>query len=421
VLPDWQAESAQAWSRRRYPEQYAESNLRRAELAGLDDRTFERFLDVSGRAYSERFISGFSYTDPKAKRPRVNLEYLARGETFIGRLSAEGLKPNFAYQLKLRGVPADPVAFRRIGVLGRWEFPAERRNLTDAEYEAMPDKSPVRSYVLFDFFITDGHGRADKRLYADSSFHVLWNLGKQRAPDPSDGVVVHAPCRRPEPWFYANPSALLETHYVYGEAEKGQAVPRPAPGAAFLPAGNYRAEFVLTEESFHHYGDGGYWATVMAAPAEFEVADRPRPQPGWRPGAGEPVTPFFDLAQARAYNIDKTTCTPQEMQGQALNVDPAIEFAETVDLPAGARYYLVADVLVSECHTCQVMGDTGKGFNFDEGNYYAFRVDGPTGWRRIEVEVTRTVAGRQTRLRLDPACAPGPIGLRQVRLYRLPD
>jgi hypothetical protein len=45
-----------------------------------------------------------------------------------------------------------------------------------------------------------------------------------------------------------------------------------ADQAIRLPAGDYHAELVLTEESFHSRdNDGGYWATVYRCPVTFTV------------------------------------------------------------------------------------------------------------------------------------------------------
>ncbi|GAG21069.1 unnamed protein product, partial [marine sediment metagenome] len=123
-IPELRPSAGLAWSKRHYPEQYAASNWQKVGLEGLDDRANERFIDVRGRAYCREFISNFSYTDPDRKRPQVQLEYLKRAETFVGKLTARGLKPYFAYQIKLRGIFSDRESFERIGYLGRWRLGA---------------------------------------------------------------------------------------------------------------------------------------------------------------------------------------------------------------------------------------------------------------------------------------------------------
>jgi hypothetical protein len=277
-LPEGVPSAGLAWSKARYPQQYAPPNRLSVELAGLDDFKNERFFDVGSQAYSREFIANFSYTSPDAKRPEVHLEYLRRAETFIGKLSGRGLKPNFAYQIKLRGRFSDRLAFERIGHLGRWRLPGGGTNYLDTAYEAFPTKELAESYLLFDFFVTDSHGCAEKEFYADSSLHVLWNL-RQRMPAASDGRPVECQCDESNRLVYANPRAELSPQQIFAESEEHCLAPhnRPPVNEAFLPPGTYSAELVLTEESFHGYGGNGFWATVMSAPVEFQVLDQPRP------------------------------------------------------------------------------------------------------------------------------------------------
>jgi hypothetical protein len=47
---------------------------------------------------------------------------------------------------------------------------------------------------------------------------------------------------------------------------------RSADQVTRLPPGDYRAELVLTEESFHANAmDGGFWATVYRCPISFTI------------------------------------------------------------------------------------------------------------------------------------------------------
>jgi hypothetical protein len=56
---------------------------------------------------------------------------------------------------------------------------------------------------------------------------------------------------------------------LYAEQQYG----RPPIGELRLPPGEYRCYFLLTEESFHAWGepDGGDWAAALAAPIEFTI------------------------------------------------------------------------------------------------------------------------------------------------------
>ncbi|NLG35397.1 MAG: hypothetical protein GX548_08600 [Lentisphaerae bacterium] len=52
---------------------------------------------------------------------------------------------------------------------------------------------------------------------------------------------------------------------MYGEWER-----LPADGIPLAP-GSYLLEFLLTEESFHDSGLGGWWAHAAHGPAQFEI------------------------------------------------------------------------------------------------------------------------------------------------------
>jgi hypothetical protein len=298
------------WSRNQYPDQYdsenrRETTLRPVEGVATDEfRQRQRFLDVAGRAFSRRFNSRFSYEPGAEWSPEVRVKWRARAETFVGRLEASGLKPNFAYQVKLRGVFQDRQAFERIGRLGRWRLPGFGTNFTDADYEAYPDKSEVRSYLFFDFFVTDAAGNASKEFYLDSTLHVLYNATWQGRPRKSDTRPIMVRPGRPNSELYARPLPEVDPQEIYAESEERSPSgnTRPPVGEAFLPAGSYRAELVLTEESFHGFGDAGYWATVMRAPVEFEIIDLPHPPAGsWK--SLEPIVEL-SLADARPYDVE---------------------------------------------------------------------------------------------------------------------
>ena len=61
---------------------------------------------------------------------------------------------------------------------------------------------------------------------------------------------------------------------IWAERERRRYV--PGQETIGLPTGHYRAELVLTEESFHaRDNDGGWWATVARCPVEFTVVEEP--------------------------------------------------------------------------------------------------------------------------------------------------
>lgn len=238
-------------------------------MTGTDDPVNERWCDVAGNFYTGEFISGFSYSEPGRGGARVRVRVDPVGPTLRGRLEAHGLKPNFAYQIKLRGDFNDRAAFERIGYAGRWRLPGRGTNYTDDDYREYPRKHEVEAYMLFDFFVTDQRGNATRDFALDSCLHVLWNASRQRGRVPTrDLYLALVDAGRPD--IYSRPRMRPAIELLWAERERHRY--RAAAQKAFLPPGEYSAELVLTEESFHsHDNDGGYWATVLSCPVSFEV------------------------------------------------------------------------------------------------------------------------------------------------------
>ncbi len=235
-----------------------------------------RARDIADNDYSARFYTGAGDPDYAASDytpAQVTVSFKRTGSFFEGSLDAWGLKPNFAYQMKLVGMPTaefgaagDDLSNERIGFAGRW-YRTGVGNATDAEVQAChadPGCQEVyEGYLIFDFFITDELGRATHAFAADDSFHVLWR--DCPAGHPMTG------CQSPDgrPAVYQDVSALASTGYGYDEDHTtwrmgvfGE-VERTAP-QSYLPQGEYRGRFILTEESFHESGSpGGYWASVV--------------------------------------------------------------------------------------------------------------------------------------------------------------
>lgn len=232
------------------------------------DPTEQRWRNMAGDPYSDTFRGSFRYADAE-----VVFEYFPEGGTLYGHIEASGLKPHFAYQVKIRGdYDASPEAHRRIGALGRWRLPGVGTNFSDTTVENHDDPREVESYLLFDYIVTDAEGRASRSVRLDSSLHVLWNdavnygSGPDRAP-----FLRHYLLDARGATAYAVP---VERRFINIWAEnEGAWRDRPPFGEASLPGGEYRCSLVLTEESFHDYysDDGGHWATVLGAPIVFTV------------------------------------------------------------------------------------------------------------------------------------------------------
>ncbi len=244
-------------------------------MLGHNDPANERWADISGNYYTGEFIRHFSYedTDAAARPPVVRIQIVPDGDTLQGRLEAVRLKPNFAYQIKVRGDYArDAKGFEYIGYAGRWRLPGRGTNYTDQQYEEYRDKQLVEAYLLFDFFVTDSHGNAIREFALDSSLHVLWSATRQRREVRAADVlpvVVDAS----NPALYSRPKNESTVELVWAEREKCRY--RQDRQRIRLPEHAYQAELVLVEESFHaHDDDGGFWATVYRCPISFEVLPR---------------------------------------------------------------------------------------------------------------------------------------------------
>lgn len=248
-----------------------------ARMIGRDDPANERWCDIAGNFYTADFVSPFSYAARPGRAPEVRVHVEAVAETFCGRLEARGLKPNFAYQMKLRGdFVHDRRGFEAIGRAGRWRLPGDATNYTDDDYENCAEKQDVEAYILFDFVVTDAEGDAIREFALDSTLHVLWNGYRQGGPDDNrDLVVVTVDASSSE--TYARPKAGISYEFLWAERERIRY--SETDELIRLPSGTYKAELVLTEESFHSTdSDGGWWATAMRLPVEFEIV-RPAAAP----------------------------------------------------------------------------------------------------------------------------------------------
>lgn len=233
-----------------------------------------RWRDIADATYSSAFRKAFRY-----REGQVTVTYSdPAAPTLRGKLVAHGLKPNFAYQIKLEGRPTGPRPLRedrladpanwsnqQIGSVGRWWCLEDDWNTW--EYYGVSsyhEGHTLLGYLLFDFFVTDGQGNAAVEFSVDSSFHVLWKTS-QFPPGSTDG--------RPRTFLvrgtssYGYPKAVKPVRVsIYAEHEYG----RPVPGQLRLPPGKYACRLLLTEESFHSYSWGkdadlgGHWAHCLS-------------------------------------------------------------------------------------------------------------------------------------------------------------
>jgi hypothetical protein len=226
-----------------------------------------RWMDIADNLYSSAYQGSFNYAQSS-----VIVSYKNTSGSFSGTLTATGLKPNFAYQMKLVGDPEmDNWSNEQLGYAGRWwRVQPNPGNSDDTDYESNKDDPNYiyQGYLLFDFFSTDQQGNATVNFIVNSSYHVLWATNDStgtgtghKDPGTNDSTVIYYD-------FSASPainSAAYSTDYgsahvgVFAEYEPGRAL----PGQLSLAMGEYQFTFILTEESFHQNGLGGGWATVL--------------------------------------------------------------------------------------------------------------------------------------------------------------
>jgi hypothetical protein len=128
--------------------------------------------------------------------------------------------------------------------------------------------------------------------------------GEGNSCGPADASPMSTVREGGDSKLYANRDPDLRPQGIYAETEQNTQGrdARPPLGEAFLPPGRYRAEFVLTGEGFHGYGDADFWTTVMQSPVELAIEDRPRPRT--RRTTLRPAAPTFDLRKWLTEDIE---------------------------------------------------------------------------------------------------------------------
>lgn len=266
------------------------------------DRAQPRWRDIDNNLYASSFRAGpnaFSYA-----RAIVTLTYEREpGEPyFTGRIEARGLKPNFAYQLKLAGKPlygsrgfgatgslvnvtsrnmdarpflgqrrdaqgralpinADDWTNQQLGFAGRWwdDTRPPGTNLDDAYYKTYYPRHTLYGYIFGGDFVTDEFGRANVPIASNRSYHITWQDKQDGIEDVLFGDFVVRSSQAP---FYGYGRAIAPTRarlwYEYEAAR---------PNMVRLRAGTYHCRLLLTEEAFHTSGGeaGGVWQTVLAS------------------------------------------------------------------------------------------------------------------------------------------------------------
>jgi hypothetical protein len=234
----------------------------------------QRWKDIAGNMYEGPLpASGNSWRNNAYTGASVSVNYGVTGSRLTGTITATGLKPNFAYQLKLEG-SSDAWTNSTLASIGR--------------------TSGSTGYLAFGSLVTDNSGNATTSFVTDSSFHVLYRTAGSGgygigSPGANDGPVSYYTFDPDpsSPWYSADYGSA--TVGIYGNLEPGRAL----PGTLQLPDGTYTCKFVLTEESFHDASGtftpgwgiysgalGGSWASPFKGNITFQVPAVPIPAPG---------------------------------------------------------------------------------------------------------------------------------------------
>jgi len=234
--------------------------------AGSSPMATFRWKDIEDNVYDINYQNTFLYS-----QPRVIISFNPTDTQFRGKIFGYGLKPNFAYQIKLVGKPendwgvdGDNLSNELIGFEGRWwRKQPNPGNSNDADYLAHKNDPNYifEGYLLFDYLVTNEYGYVVKEFEADNSFHVLWNMViNSRSPGTNDSPISYHTVRASIQNDIYSTALSPDEVGLYGEWEPE----RDLPGEVELPVGEYRVRLVLTEESFHQSGLGGNWESVMS-------------------------------------------------------------------------------------------------------------------------------------------------------------
>ena len=257
-----------------------------------------RERDIANTLYAGDFAP-FDYARADV---RLSYNHEQKNAYFSGHISARGLKPNFAYQLKLAGKPiggnrgtgtttsyiktsssapgATPIiqlvndkngnptpvngddwSNQQLGYAGRWwdDTRAPSTNLNDAYFAENYPAHTIYGYVFMGDFVTDSNGNAEADISAAHSYHITWQDAQSNA---TKDVVAGTFDVKSAPPFYGYKRAInAQKVKLWYEYEKDRA------HDVKLAPGTYHCRLLVTEEAFHTEGGdkGGVWQTVLAS------------------------------------------------------------------------------------------------------------------------------------------------------------
>ena len=332
------------------PAPNATSSVRLVAYADTWNEARERFWDIgSVRVGNQDQFNGFGdwvwagapngAFDYATRSAGVVLSYAKNPGVpyFVGHISARGLKPNFAYQLKLAGKPVsgprgtgmaqsyvsvtnktpggapavhavldanggalpvngDDWTNQQLGYAGRWwndsNASGNTNAITDSVYGANTTDT-IYGYQFLGDFVTDAKGNAETDISGNRSFHITWQDCQNGPKDvfwKSFSLSGFLDASNP-PHYYGYgafaPSMGDASHGENGRSKVSLWYELQAgrPDPVVLPVGTYHCRLLVTEETFHNlYGAtsgelGGKWKTVMATEDRDSATNAPDTTP----------------------------------------------------------------------------------------------------------------------------------------------
>jgi len=295
------------------------------DISNTNEQQFDAFLGLDGS-------QPYSY----ANNAQVTVSYDARPSQpyFIGNIKATGLKPNFAYQIKLLGksvkgtrgfgAGGDDLGNERLGYAGRWwcdSSHSSQTNFDDSHYLNFYKNAPANGnavhnmygYIYMGNVVTDSLGRANQNFTGKNSYHITWpdwqvGTNSGMPEDPKSPFSIAGGILDSNPTIYYGygsvaPTASVRLFYEY----EGSGRPRDN---VVLPSGAYKARIVLTEETFHN-GEtlGGFWKSVLVADnVNFTIGAAAAPTNLTATGGnGRVVLNWSAAAGATSYTVKRST------------------------------------------------------------------------------------------------------------------
>jgi len=316
-----------------------------------------RFKDIGAQVFGTNYIGTYNYANASVilTLNQSGLKYLD------GTLTATGLKPNFAYQVKLAGRPsrdgqtaeeaalADDVANEMIGRVGRWWRAAPTPgNTNDADFDLNKNNPSYlfQGYMPVAFFVTDASGSASVRVLGNNSYHVLWRVD-QRPPSSNDGPLLDVLVPSTSGNSAYDATVAARSYQLYGEWEPTRAL----PGQLVMMDGAYNCDLELTEESFHESGvNSGNWTSVLRSAVTFTIPTtfgdaNPNPDPNPNPSSplalkisrvrlSVPTT----ISDRDSGMVDFTAALPTGVELNGLSADITVQgVTHTFVIPANGR------------------------------------------------------------------------------------